>query len=113
MFYFSDKLKFQFVFEFSIFLFETLNAKTVAELAEVNQALCEAKNATPVHVDLQDQVSTFYAALKTLQDPDAPVEEQNKLVRACIERIVYRRPKLSQGKKKDNPPFELEFTLRV
>lgn len=94
-------------------VFDALNARTVAEIAEVNQALCEAKDATPVHVDLQERVSTFYAALHALQDPDAPVEEQNKLVRACIERIVYSRPKLAQGKGKNKPPFRLEFTLRV
>lgn len=94
-------------------VFENLNTKTVAEIAEVNQALCDAKNAAPVHVDLHEQFSTFHAALNALQDPDAPVEEQNKLVRACIERIVYRRPRLDQGKGKDKPPFELKFTLRV
>jgi len=94
-------------------VFEKLNANTVAEIAEINQALCEAKNATPVHVDLHEQLITFHAALNALKDPDAPVEEQNKLVRACIERIVYRRPNLGTGKKKNQPPFDLDFTLRV
>jgi dGTP triphosphohydrolase len=94
-------------------VFKNLNANTVAEIAEINQALCEAKDATPVHVDLHEQLTTFHATLNALQDPDAPVEEQNQLVRACIERIVYRRPNLRQGKYKDVPPFELEFTLRV
>lgn len=94
-------------------VFESLNTKTVTEIAEVTQALCEAKDAVPVQVDLQDQATTFHAALNALQDEDAPVEEQNKLVRACIERIVYRRPNLRPGKAKDKPPFELEFTLRV
>ncbi len=94
-------------------VFENLNGKTVAEIAEVSQALCEAKDATPVVVDLQERVTTFQEALYALQDPDAPIEEQNKLVRACIERIVYRRPNLRQGKYNDTPPFELEFTLRV
>lgn len=94
-------------------VFDNLNARTVAEIAEVTQALCEAKDAAPVHVDLQEQVGTFYAALNALKDPDAPVEEQNKLVRACIERIVYSRPKLGKGKHKNNPPFKLEFTLRI
>lgn len=94
-------------------VFENLNTKTVAEIAEVNRALCDAKNAAPVHVDLHEQFSTFHAALNALQDPYAPVEEQNKLVRACIERIVYSRPRLDQGKGKGKPPFELKFTLRV
>jgi hypothetical protein len=94
-------------------VFDTLNARTIEEMAEITQALCEAKAATPVHVDLQERAATFHEALNALQDPDAPIEEQNKLVRACIERIVYSRPKLDQGKGKDKPSFELEFTLRI
>jgi hypothetical protein len=94
-------------------VFENLNTKTVAEIAEVNQALCEAKDATPVVVDLQERVTTFHKTLNALQDPGTPVEEQNKLVRACVDTIVYRRPNLRQGKYKDTPPFELEITLRV
>jgi hypothetical protein len=94
-------------------VFDTLNGKTVAEIAEVSQALCDAKDAAPVHVDLKEQVASFRAALDAFQDPDAPVEEQNKLLKACIEKITYRRPNLRPGQNKDNPPFELEFTLRV
>lgn len=94
-------------------VFDTLNARTVAEIAEVSQALCDAKDSAPVHVDLQERVTTFHKTLNALQDPDTPVEEQNKLVRACVETIVYRRPNLRQGKYKDVPPFELEITLRV
>lgn len=94
-------------------VFDTLNTKTLSEIYEVTQALIEAKESTPVHVDLREQVTSFYAALDALNDPDAPIEEQNKLLRACIETIVYRRPNLRQGKYKDTPPFELEFTLRV
>jgi hypothetical protein len=94
-------------------VFDRLNGQTVAEIAEVSQALCETKDAAPVHVDLREKVATFYAALNALQNPDAPVEEQNKLVRACIERIEYSRPPLRKGKYKDNPPFKLEFTLRI
>ena len=94
-------------------VFDALNARTVTEIAEVTQALCEMREATPVHVDLQEKVGTFYAALDALQDPDVPVEEQNKLVRACIEQIIYSRPNLDQGKGKDKPPFKLEFTLRI
>lgn len=94
-------------------VFERLNDQTVAEIAEITQALCEAKDAAPIHVDLQERADTFHAALLALQDPDAPAEEQNKLVRACIERIVYTRPRLGKGKNKNNPPFKLDFTLRV
>lgn len=96
-------------------VFERLNGKTVAEIAEVTQALCEAKNSAPIHVDLHEKVYTFKAALELLNDPDAPVKEQNKLLQACIEKIVYSRPRLAaNAPTKVNPePFRLDFTLRV
>lgn len=96
-------------------VFEQLNSKTVAELKEVTQAICEAKDTAPIHVDLHEKLVTFRAALALLQDPDAPAKEQNALVKSCIDRIVYSRPKSEKiGGRTGNPePFKLEFTLRV
>jgi hypothetical protein len=96
-------------------VFHQLNTKTVAEIEDVTQALCEAKNAEPEHIDLHDKIITFRAALDLLNDPDAPVKELNKLLQACIERIDYSRPRPKQiGGKKGNPEdFRLAITLRV
>lgn len=96
-------------------VFQRLNAETVADIEEVTQALCEARNSAPVHVDLHEKLITFRAAVDLLKDPDAPVKEQNRLVKACIERIDYSRPKTKQfyGKPGNPDPFHLHFTLRV
>jgi hypothetical protein len=96
-------------------VFHKLNAQTVAEIEGVTQALCEAKNAEPEHVDLHDKIVTFRAALDLLNDPDAPVKELNRLLQACIERIEYSRPRSQKiGGKKGNPePFRLAIVLRV
>ena len=96
-------------------VFHKLNAQTVAEIEGVTQALCEAKSAEPEHVDLQDKIITFRAALELLNDPDAPVKELNRLLQACIERIEYSRPRPEKkGGKQGNPePFRLDITLRV
>lgn len=96
-------------------VFHKLNAQTVAEIEGVTQALCEAKSAEPEHVDLQDKIITFRAALELLNDPDAPVKELNRLLQACIERIEYSRPRpAKKGGKQGNPePFRLDITLRV
>lgn len=96
-------------------VFHKLNAQTVAEIEDVTQALCEAKSAEPEHVDLQDKIITFRAALDLLSDPDAPVKELNRLLQACIERIDYSRPRpQKQGGKQGNPePFRLAIVLRV
>lgn len=96
-------------------VFERLNAQTVADIEAVTQAICDAKNTAPVHVDLHEKLITFRTALTLLEDPDAPAKEQNALLRACIESIVYSRPvRKSYAGRGGNPePFHLEFTLRV
>lgn len=96
-------------------VFEKLNARTVADIKDVTQAICEAKDTAPLHVDIHEKLVTFKETLALLQDPDAPVKEQNALVKACIDRIVYSRPKTEKiGGRAGNPePFTLEFTLRI
>lgn len=96
-------------------VFERLNSQTVAEIKDITQAICDAKDSAPVHVDLNEKLVTFTTALELLNDPDAPVKEQNALLRACIERIVYSRPRQDGyiGKKGNPEPFQLDFTLRV
>lgn len=96
-------------------VFVRLNAKTVAEIEEITQAICNAKNATPVHVDLREKLVTFKSAIALLEDPETPIKETNDLLRACIERIVYSRPRRGEffGRKGNPSPFNLEITLRV
>lgn len=98
-----------------VHVFEKLNSQTVAEIEEITQAICEAKNTAPIHVDLHEKLVTFRTALALLQDPDAPAKEQNALIKACIDRIVYSRPKTEGyvGKRGNTEPFKLEFTLRI
>ncbi len=97
-------------------VFERLNSETVNELAEVQQALCIARNSMPEPINLQEKVTTFRAALDALRDPDAPVKEKNKLLKACIERITYSRKRTGKNghpKKGEETPIELDFKLRV
>jgi DNA invertase Pin-like site-specific DNA recombinase len=96
-------------------VFHQLNSRTVAEIEDVTQALCEARDATPQHVDLHDKIATFRAALELLDDPNASVKELNRLLQACIERIEYSRPRPEKigGQRGNEHPFKLDFTLRV
>ena len=97
-------------------VFEKLNGDTVAEIAEVQQALCTARGSIPEPINLQERVTTFRAALDALQDPDAPVKEKNKLLKACIERITYSRKRVGNNghpKKGEETPIHLDFKLRV
>jgi hypothetical protein len=96
-------------------IFEKLNTKTVEEIREVSQALCEAQNAAPVHVDLNEKLVTFRKAIAALKDENVPVKEQNRLVKHCIERMEYSRPKATRrfGKYGNPEPFHLQLTLKV
>jgi len=97
-------------------VFQALNSQTVAEIEEVQQALCDAKNATPEPINLQEKIVNFKAALKALENPNAPVEKVNQLLKKCIERIDYSRDRVTDSghvKRGDESPIHLHFTLRV
>ena len=97
-------------------VFERLNSKTVAEIEEVQQALCTARDAVPEPINLRERVASFQEALDALQDPDLTAKEKNKLLKVCIERITYSRERAgNKGKvrKGEETPIRLHFTLRV
>ena len=97
-------------------VFKALNDPTVAEIEEVEHALCEARNAIPEPIDLREKAVTFQAALYALSDPDAPVKEKNQLLKACIERITYSREKytaVGTPKGMVETPIHLDIKLKV
>ena len=97
-------------------VFQRLNSQTLQEIEEIQQQLCVAKDSIPEPVDLQAKATTFQAALDALLDPDVSPKEQNKLVKACIEKIVYHRDQVNNGHKKrgdQDVPIELDFHLRI
>lgn len=97
-------------------VFKALNGPTVAEIEELEHALCEARDAVPEVIDLGERVVTFRAALEAIRDPDAPIKEKNRLLKACIERITYDRKKYTEvgtPKGMTETPIHLDITLRV
>lgn len=97
-------------------VFKELNEPLVAEIEDLEHALCEAKDATPEPIDLGEKLITLKAALDALQDPEAPVKEKNQLLKACIERITYSRQRVGKSghpKKGEETPIQLHFVLRV
>jgi DNA invertase Pin-like site-specific DNA recombinase len=97
-------------------VFDRLNGQTLAELEEVQQALCTARDSMPQPVNLQEKVTTFQAALDALQDPDAPAKEKNKLIKKCVERITYSRKRKGNNghtRKGEETPIHLDIQLRV
>ena len=97
-------------------IFDTLNEKVIREKAEVEHALCVAKDAIPEQVDYAKKAAMFSDALACLKDPNAPVLQKNLLLKNCIEKIIYtrKREELPEGRVKPMLlPVELEIHLRV
>ena len=81
-------------------VFKVLNEKLLKEKEEVQQALCNAYESMPDPVDYEEKLLRFKAALNALENPDATAEQKNKLLKACIERITYKREKAERIKSK-------------
>ena len=118
-------------------IFQQLNEKLLKEKEEVQQALCKAYESMPEPVDYKEKLTRFKDALEALQDPETDVAKQNKLLKACIDRIEYKRDKperissqqvkyydkelkktrhkspLGTGANWTNPPIELDVKLKV
>lgn len=116
-------------------IFDNLNAKLLKDREEIKEALCKAKEAMPEPVDYEEQMKQFQDALNMLNDETAPIEQKNKLLKACFERIEYHREKpqrmksnakrvtingkrikpdgLQTGANWTNTPIELDVKLKV
>lgn len=81
-------------------VFKILNEKLLKEKEEVKQALCKAYESMPDPVDYEEKLLRFKAALNALEDPEATATQKNKLLKACIERITYKREKAERIKSK-------------
>ena len=118
-------------------IFEKLNAKVLKEKDEIQQALCKAYESMPEPIDYEERLLRFKNALEALDDPEVSAAKKNRLLKACIERIDYKREKavrktsqqtryydrelkqtrykspLNTGGNWTNPPIELDIKLRV
>jgi len=107
-------------------IFDKLNEKVLQEKEAANQALCKARNSLPDPVDYEEKLRHFQEAVDALNDPNVPVEEQNRLLKTCIERIEYDREKPERKPKNMSgcgqfpatgvwtaPKMELDVKLRI
>lgn len=110
-------------------IFDALNEKVLREKEEVQQALCKAAESMPERIDYEEKIYRFKDALEALKDPELPAAKKNALLKACIDRIDYKREKaerlkrIPRSKRKPtfdapggrwtNPPIELDIKLRV
>ena len=102
-------------------IFKMLNEKLLKEKAELMEAMCNARKSMPEPVDYEERLYRFKDALDALLDPNVTAEKKNRLLKACIDRIDYKReaPQRTSGKDAifgaawTNPPIEVDIKLRV
>ena len=74
-------------------IFKRLNEKLLREKEEVKEAMCNARKSMPDPVDYQEKLDRFKNALDALLDPKLDAEQKNRLLRGCIDKIIYHREK--------------------
>jgi hypothetical protein len=98
--------------------FERRNAKLREKMDEVQAALYKAKATLPESVDFAERAVTLRGAIAAMKDQTMEPAEQNRLLKAIVERIDYtgvdsidhtRR----KGQKRNENKFTLEITLRL
>lgn len=109
-------------------IFKKLNEKLLKEKEEVQQALCKAYESMPEPVNYEEKLLMFKDALAALKDTKADAAVQNRLLKACIDKIEYSREKPYRitreeaqrqgiktriGGKWSEPPIELDIKLKV
>lgn len=90
-------------------IFERLNEKVLKEKDEVQQALCKAYESLPEPIDYEEKLLRFKNALEALEDPEASAAKKNKLLKACIERIDYKREKAVRKKSEQVRYYDKEL----
>ena len=101
-------------------IFDKLHTEVLKEKEEVNKGLCEAHASMPEPVDYEKKLFLFKDALEKLEDENTSANEKNRLLKACIERITYKKPRpqrtTSVSKKRagwTNPSLSIDVQLRV
>ena len=81
-------------------IFQQLNAKLLKEKEEVETALHNAYETMPEPINYDSKIQKFSDALAALRNPDMDAAKKNKLLKDCIDRIVYYRQKPERTRRK-------------
>lgn len=90
-------------------IFDTLNEKVLKEKEEVQEALCKASESMPTRIDYEEKIYRFKDALEALKDPEIPALQKNNFLKACIERIDYKREKAERIKSQQTRYYDKEL----
>ena len=72
-------------------VFENLKAKYESERETTESALEKAISEMPEKVDYKEAIVSLHRAIDGIQDSDISAEAKNNLIKACVERVSYKR----------------------
>lgn len=99
-------------------VFARRNKELRAKMDECQEAIYKAKSALPQSVDYAERVVALKNAIAILKDADATPAEQNRIVKAIVQRIEYSSvPSDRENRKRlrggEVSPFEIRILLRL
>lgn len=98
-------------------LFDRRNAQLREKMEACQKQLHEARAAMPRGVDYAERVASLEAAIAKLKEPDASPQEKNRLLRAVVDKIVFKGSppvdKSIKGWKKGENSYNISVQLRL
>lgn len=95
-------------------LFDRRNAALREKMDECQAAIYKAKSALPQSVDYAERVMALQAAIDILRDDAATPGEQNKVLKAIVDRIEYTSvPSDKENRRRVVKGAVTPFTLRI
>lgn len=99
-------------------VFDRRNKALREKMDSCQEAIYKAKSALPQSVDYAERVTALKAAIDILRDETAAPAEQNRIVKAIVERIEFTSvPSDKENRKRlrggEVSPFELRVSLRL
>ena len=100
-------------------VFQALTDKLVKEREETESAIAKARETISVPVNYEKKRATFQQALDALLDDEKSAADKNHLLKACIDRIDYRREVPQRilgkgsGRQWTTPPIEIDVKLNM
>ena len=82
-------------------VFNSLREKFTEEKETTEKALENAKNSMPQKIDYKKQIATLHEAIEAMMDDSIEAESKNNLLKACIERVTYSKPKATRVVEED------------
>lgn len=97
-------------------VFERRNAALRAKMEACQSAIYKAKAALPPEVDYEEKIIALKDAIAALRSEDMICANKNRIIRAIVEKVVYKGPepvKERKGRAEQSEPFSLEVYLRL